>query len=135
MAGAGGGRGKLLKRKGGEREGTPAIRAPIGSILQSLAAGKLRLGNQTIGGVGRHSMLTRTSYRFSRFERRRYSRIHLKTVQELAVRALLDGKDVLTVLPTGYGKSLIHQMFVCAKDIQTDEWQSNNCLLFLRWLA
>ena len=34
------------------------------------------------------------------------------------MRALLDGKDVLAVLPTGYGKSLIYQMFVCAKDFQ-----------------
>ena len=40
-----------------------------------------------------------------RFERRR---IQLKTEQELAVTVLLDGKDVLAVLPTGYGKSLIY---------------------------
>ena len=40
-----------------------------------------------------------------RFERRR---IQLKTEQELAVKVLLDGKDVLAVLPTGYGKSLIY---------------------------
>ena len=29
----------------------------------------------------------------------------LKPEQEVAVRALLDGKDVLAVLPTGYGKA------------------------------
>ena len=40
-----------------------------------------------------------------RFERRR---IQLKTEQELAVTVLLDGKDVLAVLPTGSGKSLIY---------------------------
>ena len=34
----------------------------------------------------------------------------LKPEQEVAVRALLDGKDVLAVLPTGYGKSLIYQI-------------------------
>ena len=45
----------------------------------------------------------------------------LKPEQEVAVRALLDGKDVsdvLAVLPTGYGKSMIYQMFVRAKDYQ-----------------
>ena len=39
----------------------------------------------------------------------------LKCEQEEAVRALLDGRDVLVVLLTGYGKSI---MFVCAKDYQ-----------------
>ena len=33
----------------------------------------------------------------------------LKPEQEIAVRAQLDGKDVLAVLSTGYGKSLIYQ--------------------------
>ena len=32
------------------------------------------------------------------------SEFGLKQEQEVAVRALLDGKDVLAVLPTGYGK-------------------------------
>jgi len=44
------------------------------------------------------------------------SEIKLKPEQEVAVKFLLDGKDVLTVLPTGYSKSLIFQMFVHAKD-------------------
>ena len=42
----------------------------------------------------------------------------LKPEQEEAVRALLDWKDVLAVLPTGYGKSMIYKMFVRAKDYQ-----------------
>ena len=33
----------------------------------------------------------------------------LKPEQEVAVRAQLDGKYVLAVLPTGYGKSLIYK--------------------------
>ena len=34
------------------------------------------------------------------------SEFKLKPEQEVAVKSLLDGKDVLAVLPTGYGKSL-----------------------------
>ena len=41
----------------------------------------------------------------------------LKPEQEVAVRALLDGKDVLAVLPTGYGISLIYQMLAMPKII------------------
>ena len=33
----------------------------------------------------------------------------LKPEQEVAVKALLDGKHVLAVSPAGYGKSLIYQ--------------------------
>ena len=44
------------------------------------------------------------------------SEFKLKPEQEVAVKSPLDGKDVLAVLPTGYGKSLIYQMFVRAKD-------------------
>ena len=51
------------------------------------------------------------------------------------MRVLLDRKDILAVLPTEYSKSLIYQMFERAKDFQMNEWQSNDCLLFLRWLA
>jgi len=40
------------------------------------------------------------------------SKFKLKLKQEVAVKSLLDGKDVLAVLPTGYGKSLVYQMFV-----------------------
>ena len=41
----------------------------------------------------------------------------LKEEQKLAVEALLSGKDVMAVLPTGFGKSIIYQSFVIAKNI------------------
>ena len=44
--------------------------------------------------------------------------IILKREQESAVRARLDDRDVLAVLPTGYGKSLIYQMFVRAENYE-----------------
>ena len=46
------------------------------------------------------------------------SEFKLKPEQEVAVMSLLDGKDVLALLPTGYSKSLIYQMFVRAKDFE-----------------
>ena len=48
------------------------------------------------------------------------SEFKLKPEQEVAVMSLQDGKDVLAVLPTGYGKSLIYQMCVCAKDFEIE---------------
>ena len=39
----------------------------------------------------------------------------LKPEQKQAVEALLAGQDVLAILPTGFGKSLIYQMFCMAK--------------------
>lgn len=41
----------------------------------------------------------------------------LKEEQKLAVEALLLGKDVMAVLPTGFGKSIIYQSFVMAKNL------------------
>ena len=46
------------------------------------------------------------------------SEFKLKPEQEVAVKSLIDGKDALAVLPTGYGKSLIYQMCVRAKDFE-----------------
>ena len=40
----------------------------------------------------------------------------LKDEQKLAVEALMSAKDVLAVLPTGFGKSVIYQNFIIAKD-------------------
>ena len=40
----------------------------------------------------------------------------LKEEQKLAVEALLSGKDIMAVLPTGFGKSIIYQSFVMAKN-------------------
>ena len=51
--------------------------------------------------------------------------IVLKPEQESAVRALLADRDVLAVLPTGYGKSLIYQMFVPAKNYELNGNYSN----------
>ena len=42
----------------------------------------------------------------------------LKDKQEEALKSLLDGKDVFAVLPTGFGKSLIYQSFVIAKEME-----------------
>ena len=39
----------------------------------------------------------------------------LKAEQKEAVESLLRGKDVFGVLPTGFGKSLIFQLFVLVK--------------------
>ena len=39
----------------------------------------------------------------------------LKKEQRLAITSLLERRDVLAVLPTGFGKSLIYQYFVIAK--------------------
>jgi superfamily II DNA helicase RecQ len=39
----------------------------------------------------------------------------LKPKQKIAVQCLLDGKDVIAILPTGFGKSLIYQLYVLVK--------------------
>ena len=39
----------------------------------------------------------------------------LKPEQKQAVDALLAGQDVMAILPTGFGKSLIYQMFCMGK--------------------
>ena len=44
--------------------------------------------------------------------------LHLKTEQEQAVRNLYLGKDVLAVLPTGFGKSCIYQAFSLLKSCE-----------------
>ena len=41
-----------------------------------------------------------------------------QTEEEEALKSLLDGKDVFAVLPTGFGKSLIYQSFVIAKEME-----------------
>ena len=38
--------------------------------------------------------------------------LSLKEEQKLAVEALLSGKDLMAVLPTGFGKSVIYQSFL-----------------------
>ena len=44
--------------------------------------------------------------------------IVLKPEKESAVRALLASRDVMAVLPTGDGKSLIYQMFVRPRELR-----------------
>ncbi|CAB3990470.1 ATP-dependent DNA helicase, partial [Paramuricea clavata] len=45
-------------------------------------------------------------------------RLTLKDEQKEAVKSLLSGRDVLAILPTGFGKSLIFQLFAIAKSIE-----------------
>jgi len=45
---------------------------------------------------------------------REKTEINLKEEQEKAVMELLSGKDVLAILPTGFGKSLIYTIFALA---------------------
>ena len=54
--------------------------------------------------------------------------IQLKEEQDKAIRDLLRGKDVFAVLPTGYGKSLIYQVFVRARAHET---QGNAAILVI----
>ena len=53
----------------------------------------------------------------------------LKEKQEEALKNLLDGKDVFAVLPTGFGKSLIYQSFVIAKEME--ECVTDPCCLVI----
>ena len=43
----------------------------------------------------------------------------LRMEQKVAISSLVSGKDLLAVLPTGFGKSLIFQMLVLIKQIMT----------------
>ena len=47
-----------------------------------------------------------------------HSEFKLKPERDVAIKFLLDGKDVWAVLPTAYSKSLIYQMFVRTKDFE-----------------
>ena len=43
-------------------------------------------------------------------------KLNLKSKQTKAIRHLYEGRDLLAVLPTGYGKSLIFQILVMLKN-------------------
>ena len=47
---------------------------------------------------------------------REKEKIILKSEQETAVKELLAGRDVMAILPTGFGKSLIFTVFAIAKE-------------------
>ena len=54
--------------------------------------------------------------------------LELMPEQRKAVHSLLGGNDILTILPTGYGKSLIFQLFVVAASL--DKKNTKPCWLF-----
>ena len=55
--------------------------------------------------------------------------IHLKKEQDIAIKSLLKEKDVLAVLPTGFGKSLVFQVFAIITSM--DSVSSNGCVLVI----
>ena len=63
--------------------------------------------------------------------------IILKEHQEVAVEELLLGKDVLAVLPTGFGKSMIFTIFVLARQemLKRLEKDAATCVLIISPLA
>ena len=54
--------------------------------------------------------------------------INLKPEQVAAIKSLFNGKDVLAVLPTGFGKSAIFQFFVHVKEYMSKDLA---CILFI----
>ena len=55
----------------------------------------------------------------------------LKGKQKVVVKNLLEGKDVFAVLPTCFGKSLISQSFIMAKEIETCDVDRPSCLVIV----
>ena len=64
------------------------------------------------------SLLSEAIARFSELS---LHTVNLKTEQKRAVKSLLSGRDVLAILPTGYRKSMIFQVFAVAKAISTKD--------------
>ncbi|XP_028412038.1 mediator of RNA polymerase II transcription subunit 34-like [Dendronephthya gigantea] len=52
-------------------------------------------------------------------------RLTLKDEQEEAIKSLLSGRDVLAILPTGFGKSLIFQLFAIAKSVEATRYSTS----------
>ena len=52
--------------------------------------------------------------------------IHLKKEQDIAIKSLLKEKDVLAVLPTGFGKSLVFQVFAVVRSLLSVKSTSSN---------
>ena len=60
--------------------------------------------------------------------------IVLKREQMEAIDAFLGGKDVMAVLPTGFGKSMIYQSFIRIKDSRSEDSSDNystSCLVIV----
>ena len=51
--------------------------------------------------------------------------LHLKKEQDIAVKCLLKEKDVLAVLPTGFGKSLVFQVLAIITSMDSRSVSSN----------
>ncbi|XP_068696950.1 ATP-dependent DNA helicase RecQ-like [Montipora foliosa] len=60
------------------------------------------------------------------------SPLNLRLEQRQAVEALLQGRNVLAVLPTGYGKSLIFRVYVAASALKKKEHQTVLVVCLLR---
>lgn len=58
----------------------------------------------------------------------------LKKEQNDAITCLLEGRHVLAVLPTGFGKSAIYQSFLLAEDIRR-VCSSPSVLVLFRFVA
>ncbi|MEI5582370.1 MULTISPECIES: RecQ family ATP-dependent DNA helicase [unclassified Agromyces] len=54
--------------------------------------------------------MSRTTDRMHRVARERFGWTQLKPGQEEAIEAVAEGRDVLVVMPTGYGKSAVYQV-------------------------
>ncbi|XP_068692684.1 putative ATP-dependent DNA helicase Q1 [Montipora foliosa] len=52
--------------------------------------------------------------------------IHLKEEQDIAIKSLLKEKDVFAMLPTGFGKSLVFQVFAVVRSLLSVESTSSN---------
>ena len=52
--------------------------------------------------------------------------VHLKKEQDIAIKSLLKEKDVLAVLPTGFGKSLVFQVFAVVRSLLSVASTSSN---------
>ena len=59
----------------------------------------------------------------------RSSKQRKKKEQDLAIKSLLKEKDALAVLPTGFGKSLVFQVFAVVKSL--DLASLNGCVLII----
>ena len=60
-------------------------------------------------------------------------KLNLKSEQMKAIRHLYEGRDLLAVLPTGYGKSLIFQILMLKNTKKCSPTERHSSLLFALW--